>query len=70
MADVVEILAQKLFKRQYPNRSWDLVATKRSLGVDAGGSHATEPEREYFRSLAHAEILRDATEANDDAQGS
>lgn len=62
MWDTVETLAHNLFKRQYPRRDLDVAVTQQAVGVAPASPPATEPEREYFRRLAQAEILRDARE--------
>jgi len=51
-----ERLARKNFKRDNPNRNWDLIASRRSDGFEAGNAHATAAERSEYRAKASEEL--------------
>ena len=53
-----ERLARKNFKRDNPNRNWDLIASRRSDGFDADNAHATAAERFEYRARASEELKK------------
>lgn len=54
----MERLARKNFKRDNPNRNWDLIASRRSDGFEAGNPHATAAERSEYRAKASEELKK------------
>ena len=55
---LTERLARKNFKRDNPNRNWDLIASRRSEGFDADNLHATAAERSEYRAKASEELKK------------
>jgi hypothetical protein len=53
-----EQLARKNFKRDYPNRNWDLIASRRTDGFDADNPHATAAERSEYRAKAREKFKK------------
>jgi len=53
-----ERLARKNFKRDNPDRNWDLIASRRSAGFDSDKSHATAAERSEYRAKASEELKK------------
>ena len=53
-----EKLARENFKRDNPNRNWDLIASRRSDGFDADNPHATAAERSEYRARASEELKK------------
>ncbi|MCM2441841.1 hypothetical protein HGO34_19110 [Agrobacterium vitis] len=54
--DKIEKRAREWFKEDFPNRTWDLVSSKRVLGEDLEVIHATEEEKEKYRELARRQL--------------
>jgi hypothetical protein len=54
----VERLARKNFKRDNPDRNWDLIATRRADGFDSDNAHASAGERSEYRARASEELRK------------
>jgi hypothetical protein len=52
----VERLARDNFKREHPDRNWDLIATRRADGFSPDRHHAGAEERAEYRARARAEL--------------